>query len=81
MESITVRGTAKLKGTVHVSGAKNASLPILAATLLAAGTHRIRNVPDLRDVDTTRRLLEKLGGEVRGSGDLTVETGKVTAAE
>jgi UDP-N-acetylglucosamine 1-carboxyvinyltransferase len=81
VESITVRGTAKLKGTVHVSGAKNASLPILAATLLASGTHRLRNVPDLRDVDTTRRLLEKLGGKVRGSGDLSVETGKVTAAE
>jgi UDP-N-acetylglucosamine 1-carboxyvinyltransferase len=81
VESITVRGKAKLKGTVGVSGAKNASLPILAATLLASGTHRIRNVPDLRDVDTTCRLLEKLGGRASGSGDLTVETGKETAAE
>lgn len=81
MESISIRGKAKLKGTVRVSGAKNASLPILAATLLAPGTHRIGNVPDLRDVDTACRLLEKLGGRVQGSGDLVVETGKVTAAE
>ncbi len=81
MESITVRGNARLSGTVRVSGAKNASLPILAATLLASGKHRIGNVPDLRDVDTARRLLEKLGGRVRGHGDLEVETGKETMAE
>jgi UDP-N-acetylglucosamine 1-carboxyvinyltransferase len=81
VESITVRGNARLSGTVRVSGAKNASLPILAATLLASGKHRIGNVPDLRDVDTARRLLEKLGGRVRGHGDLEVETGKETTAE
>ncbi len=81
MESISIRGKTKLKGTVSVSGAKNASLPILAATLLASGTHRIGNVPDLRDVDTTCQLLEKLGGRVSGSGDLTVETGEETVAE
>ncbi len=81
MESITVRGNARLSGTVSVSGAKNASLPILAATLLASGTHRIGNVPDLRDVDTARRLLEKLGGRVRGHGVLDIETGKETTAE
>jgi UDP-N-acetylglucosamine 1-carboxyvinyltransferase len=81
VESITVRGNARLSGTVSVSGAKNASLPILAATLLASGTHRIGNVPDLRDVDTARRLLEKLGGRVRGHGVLDIETGKETTAE
>jgi UDP-N-acetylglucosamine 1-carboxyvinyltransferase len=81
VESITVLGKARLTGTVRVSGAKNASLPILAATLLASGTHRIENVPDLRDVDTTCRLLEKLGGQASGTGNLTVDTGKVTEAE
>ena len=52
-----------IPASLHASGAKNAALPILAATLLAPGKHRIGNVPDLRDVDTTCRLLEKLGGQ------------------
>ena len=50
MESITITGGARLRGEVRVGGAKNAALPILAATILAPGVHRVRNVPLHREV-------------------------------
>ena len=56
-----MRGGAALKGTVRISGAKNAALPILCATLLSDGASRLRNVPALRDIDTTAALLRFLG--------------------
>lgn len=69
MDAIEIRGGRPLSGEVKVSGSKNAALPILAATLLAEGTHRIGNVPDLADIATTARLLRHMGAEFeRGSG-------------
>ena len=59
-----------MQGTVRVSGAKNAALPLLFATLLTSGTHRLSNVPELRDIDTVDRLLSILGGQVEREGDL-----------
>jgi len=61
MEKLIVEGGRKLQGQVRISGAKNAALPLIAATLLAPGTHVLRNVPDLRDTRTMLRLLENLG--------------------
>jgi len=61
MDAIRLRGGAALKGTVRISGAKNAALPILCATLLSDGASRLRNVPALRDIDTTAALLRFLG--------------------
>jgi UDP-N-acetylglucosamine 1-carboxyvinyltransferase len=61
MDAIKVRGGKRLVGTVKISGAKNAALPILCATLLADGESRLRNVPALRDIDTTAALLEFMG--------------------
>ncbi len=61
MDAIRVRGGAVLKGRVRVSGAKNAALPILCATLLSDGESHLRNVPALRDIDTTAALLRFLG--------------------
>ena len=61
MEKLIVEGGRKLQGQVRISGAKNAALPLVAATLLAPGTHVLRNVPDLRDTRTMLRLLENLG--------------------
>jgi UDP-N-acetylglucosamine 1-carboxyvinyltransferase len=82
MESITISGGARLRGEVRVGGAKNAALPILAATLLAPGQHRVRNVPQLRDVDTMGRLLAVLGARVeRSGGDLTVATCPLSGEE
>jgi len=61
MDAIRIRGGKALKGTVDVSGAKNAALPILCATLLSDGESILRNVPALRDIDTTAALLRFLG--------------------
>jgi UDP-N-acetylglucosamine 1-carboxyvinyltransferase len=64
MDSIRIRGGKSLKGTIRVSGAKNAALPILCATLLSDGDSLLRNVPKLRDIETTAALLRFLGRNV-----------------
>jgi UDP-N-acetylglucosamine 1-carboxyvinyltransferase len=61
MDKILIEGGAPLRGTVRVSGAKNAALPVIAAALLAEGDHLVRNVPDLADVRTMGRLLGHAG--------------------
>ncbi len=77
MDAIRVRGGAVLKGRVRVSGAKNAALPILCATLLSDGESHLRNVPALRDIDTTAALLRFLGRGVSvNAPDVTVAAGK-----
>ena len=81
MQGITISGSARLKGAVKVSGAKNAALPILAATLLAPGEHRLRNVPRLKDVETTCRLLRALGAECDWEREVLVKTGPVNGEE
>src|SRR5688572_7754077 len=64
MQKIVVEGGAALNGEVQISGAKNAVLPILCATLLADGPVAISNVPHLHDVVTTARLLGELGAGI-----------------
>jgi len=64
MDKIAIEGGTQLKGTVRMSGAKNAVLPILAATLLTRGRNIIQGVPKVRDVATMIKLLEDLGVEV-----------------
>jgi UDP-N-acetylglucosamine 1-carboxyvinyltransferase len=61
MEKLAIRGGVRLNGTITVSGAKNAALPILAATLLSDEKVRLTNIPHLRDVTTTMELLGRLG--------------------
>jgi UDP-N-acetylglucosamine 1-carboxyvinyltransferase len=61
MDAIRIRGGKRLSGTIRISGAKNAALPILCATLLSDGESLLRNVPKLRDIDTTAALLRFLG--------------------
>jgi len=74
MQKIVVTGGARLNGEVRISGAKNAVLPILCATLLADAPARITNVPRLHDVLTTARLLAGLGAGVVHEGDtMTVD--------
>jgi UDP-N-acetylglucosamine 1-carboxyvinyltransferase len=71
-----------LRGTVRVSGAKNAALPAMAATLLAPGVHRLRNVPRLRDTQTFARVLELLGAKVSFEDNLlTIDTSGVNSVE
>ncbi len=61
MEKLVIEGAKQLRGEVRISGAKNAALPLIAASLLAPGIHVLHNVPDLRDTRTILRLLESLG--------------------
>ena len=69
MEKLIVEGGQRLEGTVVISGAKNAALPILASSLLTTGGNVYYNVPDLRDVRTIQRLLVDLGATVETSGE------------
>lgn len=74
MEKLVIQGGKKLRGEVEISGAKNASLPILAATLLADGESVIENVPNLRDISTMVRLLRSLGARVtQSNGSISVK--------
>ena len=78
MESLLIKGGVPLHGEVHISGAKNAVLPIMAATLLTREKCVISRVPDLSDVQFMGRILESLGAEVKFDGDtLTVQAAKI----
>ncbi len=61
MDKLSIIGGATLNGEVRIAGAKNAALPILAATLLAEGKVTLSNVPHLRDITTTMELLGRMG--------------------
>jgi UDP-N-acetylglucosamine 1-carboxyvinyltransferase len=61
MDKLVIKGGIPLKGEVKISGAKNAALPLIAATLLAPGWHTLHNVPDLRDTRTMLALLKSMG--------------------
>jgi UDP-N-acetylglucosamine 1-carboxyvinyltransferase len=74
MDGIRIQGGTPLVGEVHISGAKNAALPILCATLLSDGESLLRNVPLLRDIDTAAQLLSTLGRKVVASPP-TVQVG------
>jgi len=76
MEKFIVQGCVKLSGTIAPSGNKNATLPILAATLLTDETVILENVPRIRDVETMLQLLQSIGSKVSWEGDdrLTIQT-------
>lgn len=78
MDSLLIKGGTQLNGDVQISGAKNAVLPILAATLLTSETCVIRRVPDLSDVKFMAEILKSLGAEVKIDGDtFTVRAAKI----
>ena len=71
MEKFRVIGSDKpLSGEVTISGAKNAALPILFASILAEEPVEVSNVPHLRDIDTTMELLKRLGAKVSRNGSV-----------
>ena len=75
MDKIIINGGNPLKGKVTLGGAKNAVLPIMAASLLVDGTTHISRVPDLRDTRTMIKLLELVGGKARLEGnDLWIDS-------
>ncbi len=65
MQKIVIEGGRPLSGTVYISGAKNSALPVLFATLLGNGPCHLKNIPPLRDIDTTLKLLKTLGAKVK----------------
>ncbi len=69
MDKLIVQGPTTLKGTVKVSSAKNATLPILVATLLCPFPVKFNGIPDLMDVSTILKLLQSLGVKVTKNGD------------
>jgi UDP-N-acetylglucosamine 1-carboxyvinyltransferase len=75
MDVIRIRGGKRLHGTIPISGAKNAALPVLCATLLSDGESLLRNVPKLRDIDTTAALLRFLGRKVEVDAPLVRVSG------
>ena len=68
-----VQGGTKLSGSVTISGAKNAAVAILPATLLVSGPCRIENVPDISDVRLLLEILRDMGAEIRRYGRNTLE--------
>ena len=78
MEQILITGNGPLRGEVSVAGAKNAALPIIAASLLTAEPLQVSNVPGVRDIDTALNLLELLGCTVQRSGtELVIDSADV----
>ncbi|MDQ3195704.1 MAG: UDP-N-acetylglucosamine 1-carboxyvinyltransferase [Pseudomonadota bacterium] len=75
MDKLAIQGGVPLSGEVRISGAKNAALPILCASLLTADAMALSNVPRLRDVTTAIRLLEQIGVRIgsRSPTDTTIE--------
>ncbi|BBM37941.1 UDP-N-acetylglucosamine1-carboxyvinyltransferase [Leptotrichia hofstadii] len=71
VDGFRIKGKTPLNGVIKVSGAKNAALPIIIATLVARGEYILRNVPNLRDIRVTMRLLEDLGMETEKLDDNT----------
>ena len=83
MEKIVIEGGVALRGTVRASGAKNAALPILIATLVAPGEHRIANVPGLADTSATLSLLGRIGcpSLQTGNGITRLDTSRIAYNE
>ena len=77
MDKFRVQGPTRLSGEVTISGAKNAALPILFAALLAEEPVEIQNVPELKDIDTTMKLLSQLGVRTERNGAVFLDASNV----
>lgn len=83
MDKLRISGGRRLRGEIPISGAKNAALPILCASLLTSDPVQLDNVPDLNDIQTTLRLLRQLGVKVDngGSSRITLSAAQVDSVE
>lgn len=82
MEKLIIEGGRPLNGEISISGAKNAALPLLAATLLAPGIHVLTNVPDLRDTRTILSLIGELGATWSREGSTySIDTTDISLSE
>lgn len=82
MQKLAIQGGVPLHGEVRISGAKNAALPIMCASLLSAEPLQLSNVPDLHDVVTMRKLLEQMGvlATIQGS-EVTLDGARINKLE
>jgi len=78
MDKLLIEGNGPLEGEVRISGAKNAVLPILSATLLGSSASTINNVPHLNDVTTTMSLLGRMGCQLTMGDNMQVEVDPTT---
>jgi UDP-N-acetylglucosamine 1-carboxyvinyltransferase len=67
MDKLEVFGAKRLKGNVSISGSKNAALPILAATILSNKKIILKNLPNVKDIETMIKLLESIGCDIKYS--------------
>jgi UDP-N-acetylglucosamine 1-carboxyvinyltransferase len=82
MDSFVITGPCRLEGSVSVSGAKNAVLPLMAASMLTGGTCTLENVPDLRDTRSMMKLLESFGvSSALEDGTLVLDASTIVAFE
>ena len=81
MDKLIITGGIPLEGEVRISGAKNAALPILAATLLADGPVKVGNIPHLQDITTTMELLGRMGVELVVDEHMNIEVDCSTVRE
>lgn len=80
MDKLVIEGGKPLSGTIRIHGAKNAALPIMAASLLAEGNTQLHNVPHLLDIEVMLDILERLGcGTKHESGKVTIDTSLVSS--
>jgi UDP-N-acetylglucosamine 1-carboxyvinyltransferase len=81
MDKIVMQGGCRLEGAVHISGAKNAALPIIISSLLTEGWNTLHNVPDLADIKTVKKLLSSLGVEWEDGNSFRVNARSITNYE
>ncbi|MBI5664901.1 MAG: UDP-N-acetylglucosamine 1-carboxyvinyltransferase [Nitrospirae bacterium] len=82
MDKLEIQGGVKLSGEVSISGAKNAALPVMCASILGPGENSISNVPHLRDISTMGKLLAHLGmGYHQEKEKIILQSKKITAIE
>ncbi len=77
MDKIVIQGGKPLHGDVHISGAKNAALPVLTSALLTCGTNTFHNIPDLMDIKTIKKLLKSLGAQIEGNETVQISVDKI----
>jgi len=81
VDKIIIVGGEKLRGDVQISGAKNASLPVMVSSLLAPGWSTFFNVPNLVDIKTIKKLLKNLGAKIEGEGTVRINTEGINNCE
>ena len=82
MSSYIIQGGKTLEGIVNISGSKNASLPIIAASILNGGVSKLYNVPNIHDTQITLKILKILGCKVdKKNGKIVIDSSKMNSNE